>query len=148
MRARVARLGFVVPALLAFCTVAAAADIGQLKSAAGEAWIERTGNRVDAAVGTRVQAGDVLRTGANGTLGLVMLDNSLLSLGPNSVLTLDRLDYDATTHQGRFDTSLQKGSLGVISGRIAKQSPNAMAVRTPSAILGVRGTEFVVAADD
>jgi hypothetical protein len=35
-------------------------------------------------------------------------------------------------------------SLSVISGRIAKQSPEAMTVRTPSTILGIRGTEFVV----
>ena len=48
----------------------------------------------------------------------------------------------------QFDASLKKGSLSVISGRIAKQSPDAMTLRTPSAILGVRGTEFVVSVDD
>jgi hypothetical protein len=76
-----------------------------------------------------------------------MADNSLLSTGPNSILSLDRFDYDPTTNHGRFDTALQKGSLSVISGRMAKQSPDAMTVRTPSAILGVRGTEFVVSAE-
>jgi hypothetical protein len=63
-------------------------------------------------------------------------------------LSLDRYDFDATTNQGRFDTQLKKGSLAVISGRIAKQNPEAMTVRTPSAILGVRGTEFVVSVND
>ncbi len=149
MRGNVRQLGTVLGGLLVLVSsLCSAADIGQLKSTAGDVWIERSGSRVEAASGTRVQSGDVVRTGANGSVGMVMLDNSLLSMGPNSVLTLDRLDYDATTQQGRFDTSLQKGSLGVISGRIAKQSPTAMQVRTPSAILGVRGTEFVVAVDD
>ena len=77
-----------------------------------------------------------------------MSDNSLLSAGPNSILSLDRYDFDSTTSQGQFDAALQKGSLAVISGRIAKQSPESMTVRTPSAVLGVRGTEFVVAAND
>jgi hypothetical protein len=39
---------------------------------------------------------------------------------------------------------LQRGTLAVVSGRLAKQSSDAMTVRTPSAILGVRGTQFVV----
>jgi hypothetical protein len=77
-----------------------------------------------------------------------MSDNSLLSAGPNSTLTLARYEYDETTSQGRFDTTLTAGSLAVVSGRIAKQSPDAMTVRTPRAILGVRGTEFVVSIDD
>jgi hypothetical protein len=63
-----------------------------------------------------------------------MADNSLLSAGPNSILSLDRFEFDATTSQGQFDAQLRKGSLAVISGRIAKQSPEAMTVRTPSAI--------------
>ena len=77
-----------------------------------------------------------------------MTDNSLLSAGPNSVLVLDRYDFDSTTNQGHFDASLKRGTLAVVSGRLAKQSPDAMTLRTPSAILGVRGTEFVVSVDD
>jgi hypothetical protein len=127
---------------------ALAAEIGQLKSANGEVWIERGGARIPGAAGTRIQTADVIRTGADGSVGMVMVDNSLLSMGPSSSLSLDRLDYDSTTQQGQFDASLRKGSLGVVSGRIAKQSPDAMSVRTPSAILGVRGTEFVVGADE
>ena len=98
--------------------------------------------------GVRLQSGDELRTGADGSVGVTMSDNSILSAGPNSSLVLDRYAFDATTHQGRFDSSLRQGTLAVISGKIAKQSPEAMTVRTPAAILGVRGTEFVVSAAD
>ena len=73
-----------------------------------------------------------------------MTDNSLLSAGPNSLLVLDRYEFDSTTNQGRFDASLRRGTLAVVSGRLARQSPDAMTLRTPSAILGVRGTEFAV----
>ena len=132
--------GFAVPAL--------AADVGQIKIAKGQVAIERGGQVIPAIPGARLQAGDVLKTGADGSVGLTMSDNSLLSAGPNSILSLDRYEYDSTTSQGQFDTTLTKGSLAVISGRIAKQSPEAMKVRTPASILGIRGTEFVVSSND
>jgi hypothetical protein len=77
-----------------------------------------------------------------------MDDDSLLSTGPNSVLSLDQYVFDPATRRGRFDASLNKGTLAVISGRIAKQAPDAMTVRTPTAILGVRGTEFAVGVNE
>ena len=134
--------------IAALALPAQAADIGQIKVAKGQVTIERGGQKLPAAAGARLQSGDVLKTGADGSVGLTMSDNSLLSAGPNSVLSLDRYDFDATTSQGQFDATLQKGSLAVISGRIAKQSPDSMKVRTPSSILGIRGTEFVVSAND
>jgi len=132
--------GFALPAL--------AADVGQIKIAKGQVTIERGGQAIPAIPGAGLQAGDVLKTGADGSVGLTMSDNSLLSAGPNSILSLDRYEYDSTTSQGQFDTTLTKGSLAVISGRIAKQSPEAMKVRTPASILGIRGTEFVVSSND
>ncbi|MBK7591868.1 MAG: FecR domain-containing protein [Betaproteobacteria bacterium] len=130
----------------AFASLAMAADIGQIKVAKGPVTIERDGRMLPAAVGMRVQTADVVTTGADASVGITMGDNSLLSAGPNSTLLLERYEFDATTSRGRFDASLSTGSLAVVSGRIAKQSPEAMTVRTPFAILGVRGTEFVVSA--
>ena len=140
--------GLSVALLFGFACVANAAEIGQVKVAKGQVTIERQGNAMPATVGTRLQTSDVVNTGADSSVGITMDDDSLLSAGPNSSLSLDRYVFDATTNQGKFDSSLNKGTLAVISGRIAKQSPDAMTVRTPTAILGVRGTEFVVSADD
>lgn len=125
-----------------------AADIGQIKVSKGAVTIERGAQAQPAAVGMRLQTLDVVKTGADGSVGINMSDNSLLSLGPNSTLSLDRYEFDSTTNQGAFDASLRNGSLAVVSGRIAKQSPEAVSVRTPYAVLGVRGTEFVVSADN
>ena len=123
-----------------------AADIGQVKVAKGQVTIERERQSLPVMVGMRLQPSDVLKTGDDGSVGVTMTDNSLLSAGPNSILSFDRYEFDTTTNQGKFDSTLQKGSLSVVSGRIAKQSPDAMTVRTPGTILGVRGTEFVVSA--
>ena len=132
----------------AFTVPSTAADIGQVKVVKGTVTVERAGQAIAAAVGTPVQAGDVVRTAANASVGITMVDDTLLSAGPNSVLTLDRLDYDPTMRSGRLDATLGAGTLAVVSGRIAKQSPEAMTLRTPLAILGVRGTEFAVSAHD
>ncbi len=126
----------------------AVADIGQIKTRKGQVAVERKGQTLNAEVGMVLEAADTLKTGADGAVGITMRDNSLLSAGPNSVLSLERFEYDATTAQGRFDAQLQRGTLAVVSGRIAKQSPQAMTIRTPSAQLGVRGTEFVVSTGD
>jgi hypothetical protein len=126
----------------------AQAEVGQIKVAKGQVSVDRNGQVLPGQVGMLLEAADVLKTGADGSVGITMRDNSLLSAGPNSILALERFEFDPTTSQGRFDTQLRRGTLSVVSGRIAKQSPEAMTVRTPSAVLGVRGTEFVVAVDD
>lgn len=135
-------------AVLACLSAAALADVGQIKVAKGQVAVDRKGQSLPAQVGMLLEPADVLKTGADGSVGITMRDNSLLSAGPNSVLALDRFEFDPTTSAGQFDARLQRGTLAVVSGRIAKQSPQAMTVRTPSAVLGVRGTEFLVSVPD
>jgi len=130
-----------------FSASAGAADIGQIKVAKGQVSVERGGQVIAATPGLRLQATDVVKTGVDGSVGITMTDNSLLSAGPKSVLALEQYAFDTTTHQGKFDATLKQGTLAVVSGKIAKQSPEAMTVRTPATILGVRGTEFVVSAE-
>ena len=125
-----------------------ASDIGQVKIAKGTVHVEREGKRLPASVGMPIRQADTLVTGTDGAVGVTFTDNSLLSTGPNSVLVVDRYSFDTTTHAGRFDASLKKGTLAVVSGKMVKQSPDAMKVRTPAAIMGVRGTEFVVQVDE
>lgn len=139
--------GWLTPmALLLLLTAAPAlaADAGQIKVSKGAVHIERAGQRLPAPVGTRVQESDVVVTGAGGSVGIIFADESLLSAGPNSVLAIERFAFDSTTHDGAFETRLQKGTLSAVSGKIAKRAAGAMRVRTPSALLGVRGTDLVV----
>jgi hypothetical protein len=130
-----------------YAPLAAAENIAQIKKVDGAVFIERAGQRAPAQAGSHVQQHDIIVTGADGSAGLTFADNSLLSVGNNSTLAIDRFVFNSTTHEGKFDSSLKKGTLAVVSGKIVKQTPGAMTVRTPSAILGARGTEFVVRAD-
>lgn len=131
---------------LALPPAARAADAGRIKVSRGAAWIERAGARQPAQVGTTVQEADVIATGPDGAVGITFADDSRLSIGPNSALVIERFTFDPTTHRGGFETSLRVGTLSAVSGRLTRQSPDAMKVRTPAAILGVRGTQFLVRA--
>jgi hypothetical protein len=134
-------------AVLAIAAPAMASDVGLIKVSKGDVRIERAGARLPAAIGAAVQPSDVIVTGSDGLAGITFTDNSLVSLGPNSVFSIDRYRFDSTTHAGEFESSLTRGRLAAVSGKMVKQSPEAMKVRTPSAIMGVRGTEFIVQVD-
>lgn len=140
--------GLLVATATLWLSCPAHADVGQIKVATGQVSVDRKGQSMPGRVGLVLEAEDVLRTGADGSVGITMRDNSLLSAGPNSILSLEHFEFDPTTSDGRFDARLRRGTLAVVSGRIAKKSPQAMTVRTPSAVLGVRGTEFVVSVDE
>lgn len=140
--------GLMLAAILACAGTALAADIGQVKVSKGAVQIERAGTKQPARVGMGIQASDVVVTGADGSAGITFTDNSLVSVGPNSVFSIDKYSFDSTTHAGQFEGSLSKGKLAAVSGKMVKQSPESMKIRTPSAVMGVRGTEFVVQVDE
>jgi len=122
-----------------------AADVaGRIKSVKGAVSIVRAGQTRAAEAGMAVEVADRVVTGGDGSVGISMRDNTLLSAGPNSTLDLDKFAFDTTTHDGALDVSLKRGKLAVISGKIAKANPDAVRVATPSVTLGVRGTEFIV----
>ena len=123
---------------------AIAADAGRVKVSKGTVSIQRGGRQLPAPVGAAIQALDTVSTGADGAVGITFQDNSMISAGPNSVLTIDKYAFDRTTGVGEFESSLKHGTLAAVSGKMVKQSPEAMKVKTPAAIMGVRGTRFVV----
>jgi hypothetical protein len=131
-------------AILIMVPTLAFADIGRVKRAKGSATVERAGNSVAAKPGFVLQKNDVLVTGAKSQISVTFIDNSRFSACPNSRVMLETFKFNPTTHEGSFITKLEKGSLAIISGQIAKQKPDAMQVRTPTSILGVRGTRFIV----
>lgn len=123
-------------------------EAGQIKVAKGSAFVQRAGQQLAATAGMKVQTADMLVTGADGSIGVTFLDNSLVSTGPNSVFAIDKYVFDSTTHAGTFDGSLKKGTLAAVSGKMVKQAPESMRVHTPASIMGVRGTEFVVKVEE
>lgn len=124
----------------------AANDAGQVKMTKGSAMIERDGKSYTAKPGSQVLVSDTITTGADSSIGITLNDGTLLSAGPNSTLSLSKFVFDNTTNKGALDASLKRGTLAVVSGKLSKTSPEAVTYRTPTSILGVRGTEFVLEA--
>lgn len=129
--------------LLAFAHPAMA-EVGRIKAMVGEVSILRGTNRIVATPGLQLDQGDVVLTGKSGRVGISFLDNTRMALGPNSRITVSEFAYDRSRQTGSFVTSVERGSLGVVSGNIAKSKRDAMRVRTPTSMLGVRGTRLVV----
>ena len=124
------------------------AEIGQIKNVAGQVFLLRNNVEQPAKAGDLIEQADVVATGPNSSVGITFIDNSRLSAGPNSRIELKQFRFNSTTHEGEFLADMQRGTLAIVSGQIAKHSPEAMKVKTPTSILGVRGTTFAVKVEE
>lgn len=140
-------LAAAVLALVSLVASAAPLPAGMLKRVEGEVKVLRGDQQITGVIGLPVFPADTIVTGRDGAAGITFDDNTLMSLGPSARFVIDRFQFNSTTHEGRFESTLKRGRLAVVSGKIAKHEQDAMKVRTPSSVLGVRGTEFIVEAE-
>lgn len=125
-------------------TTPALAEIGRIKTFVGMAQVRRGTQVIPASSGLKLEETDVLVTGKDGRMGIAFTDDTRVAVGPNSNVLVKQYKYDRTRQTGAFVAKVNKGSIGVVSGKIAKSAKDAMQVHTPTTILGVRGTRFVV----
>jgi hypothetical protein len=131
-------------ALLGFAGPGFAIESGIVKTVTGQVLIERGSSKLAAKVGDPVQERDRVIVQGNGSVGISMTDETLLGLGPNSTLVIDRYAYDPVTREGKVETSILKGTLRYVSGLIGKKNPQAIKVMTENSTIGIRGTDFIV----
>lgn len=145
-----------VPVFLAFLLIYASSAphgkagerIGLIKVASGEVTIIRRGTEQPAEAGAALFEKDTVRTGENSAAGMTFTDNSRISLGPNSELSLQAYAYSRPGRRNSFEARLKSGSLTATSGQIAKSRPLAMRVLMPTTVLGVKGTTLAVRVGD
>ncbi|OFW27371.1 MAG: hypothetical protein A3H97_10950 [Acidobacteria bacterium RIFCSPLOWO2_02_FULL_65_29] len=121
---------------------------GRVKVASGSAFVVRGGTELPARAGENVFEGDVLRTGADGRLGVTLKDDTRVSLGPASDVRVDKFIYAPSEGNLALALKIVRGAAAYVSGRIAKLSPDAVRLETPAAIVGVRGTTLAIKADE
>ena len=119
-----------------------------VRNFAGPVTVTRGGNVLPATTGTRLHVGDTLGTGPGGSLGVILRDNSSLSLGPSSRLVLR--DFLFSPSEGKFGllVRLSRGTMAYLSGLIGKLAPEKARFETPTASIGIRGTHFAVVAGE
>ncbi len=90
--------------------------------------------------GDKVYMGDVIETGDDGQLQVLLLDQTVFTLGPLSSIKMDEFVYDPATDDGKVKASMVKGIFRFVSGKIAHKKPENMEVTLPAGSIGIRGT--------
>lgn len=139
------RLALVLAATACACAAQAQTAAGTIKRLDGSARIVDTrGAERQASVGDAVHAGDRLATGRDSALGMTLADGTLLSIGPNASLSLQNFSYDPTTREGSVLVAIARGAMRMVSGLIARSDPRQVRIQTPTATVGIRGTDVIV----
>ena len=91
-------------------------------------------------------AGERLVTKADSAASLTLRDGSELVLAANTAVALPKFEYDTTTQEGNILLDFLGGQLRILSGLIAKNKSENMRIKTATALVGVRGTDFILEA--
>ena len=121
-----------------------ATPAGRVKVSSGTVAIVRNGQPLPAPLGAEVFEGDVLRSGSDGRLAVMLRDETRLSIGPDSELALAAFAFSPSESRLGVTLSLARGVISYVSGLVAKLAPSAVTIQTPTAIIGVRGTHALV----
>ncbi|MEQ9639869.1 MAG: FecR domain-containing protein [Alphaproteobacteria bacterium] len=125
-------------------TAQAAAPIGEVESLTGAVTATRNGSQVQLSDGSPVYQGDIIETGENAAVGIRFIDETVFAMDDAGRMVLDELIYDPGTQSGSVAFSLVQGVFSFATGQIAKTDPSSLIVRTPVAMIGVRGTDVAV----
>lgn len=119
-------------------------SIGTIHSVKGTASVHRGATTLPAAIGTSLLRGDLVRTGKPGAVGIVLTDDTTLSLGPNSELELKEYRFDPKAGSFSLVARMVKGSFSYLTGLIGKLAPGAVQLIIPDATIAVRGTKLLI----
>ena len=135
---------FIVAFLLAS---SARADIGSVTELSGTAIIKRGKDTIAVAKGTVVAMNDKVET-KNGKVKITFKDNTTVNVTESSSLVIDDFVFDPKSGAGKLALKATSGTVRYVSGNIAANNPNAVNIKTPTAAIAVRGTDFVMSVNE
>ena len=142
LHGRVARALLPAIVMLSWLGVAAHAEtIGQVTDVATNAFADNAGVKRTLTNGAEIVALEIISTDTVGKAAFRFADDTRLSVGPSSILVLDRFVYDPEKTASAFVIKATKGAFRFATGR---GDHAAYRIDTPNASIGVRGTEFDV----
>jgi hypothetical protein len=106
--------------------------------------LTRDGRRLTGQEAVRVplEQGARIATGPTGRARILLPDETIFTVGPNSNLILDEFVYDPTTDGGKVTVNALWGAFRLITGKIAAKDPGKMRVGVGGFYIGIRGTDF------
>ena len=124
------------------------ASIGDVRQQQGDATIERkTGDKLTSTTGLGIESLDTVRT-KQGRTSIQFVDDTRVDVTENSKLVIDEFVYDPNTKTGAVSLKAGFGTVRYASGQIAKNSKQNVKISTPTAVVGVRGTDFSMTVDE
>jgi hypothetical protein len=132
----------VVTLLMLAGTVQAAIQVGEVTriKASAEAFSE--GRLSQLVMASPVHMNDVITTGGQARLEITFLDGTRIALGEHARLQIDTFVYQPASTGSGIDLAIN-GAFRFVTGQIGKLVQDGTRVRTPVAIIGVRGTDFI-----
>ena len=121
--------------------------IGDVILHTGNAVIEQDGVDVDSEEGLDVFSYNTVKTG-KGKVAIGFIDDTRVDVTQHSKLVIDEFVYDPNTETGELSLKVALGTIRYASGQIAKTSPTNIQITTPTATIGVRGTDFTMTVDE
>ncbi len=119
-------------------------DIAIVKKISGEVTAKRAQKMVSLIIGQKIQEGDLIVTKSSSDIGMIFEDGTILALGENSVLSVDKYLFKPASNEFLVDMDMKKGTASFESGKIGKLSPESVKFRVPEGTIGIRGTKFYV----
>ena len=115
--------------------------IGVIAVGVGDIINQKSENLV---TGSKVYFGDTIITKAQSNAQILLLDETAITVGEKSELTIDEFVYDPESKVGKIVSNIKIGTVRMITGEISKKNPDNLEVNVPTGSIGARGTEFVV----
>lgn len=126
----------------------ALANVGAIVQQQGSAvQIRRGQDNLPGGVNATVNMNDAIVTGLS-SLQLRFQDNTTASVTENSRFVIDDFVYDPNRGAGRLNVRVSMGTVRYVSGQIARNNQQSVQVNTPTAVIGVRGTDFFMTVDE
>ena len=125
------------------------ANIGSITEFKGAGQIKRGPKATPAAKGSRVVKNDAVSTNSKGRFKITFIDDTTVNITENSRLVIDDFVYDGGGKtKGKLGLKVALGTVRYASGKVAKGNPGGVNIRTPTATIGVRGTDFIMSVDE
>ena len=124
-----------------------AEHVGIVKSVVGEVEIARGDRILKAEPNLKLFEGDTVQTGPNGKAGLILEDDTVISMGFNSKIAIKSFMFQPDEKKLSFIARIFQGTVSFLSGRITELAPNQVRIETPHATVGTRGTHVLIRVD-
>ena len=123
------------------------ASIGNVDKLEGKGVVDRNKEDITLEQELPIEQYDTVKTG-NGKVGILFIDDTRVDVTQHSKLIIDEFVYDPNTKKGKLNLSAKLGTIKYASGQIAKTSRQDIVITTPTATIGVRGTDFSMTIDE